>query len=349
MKSAKVYILILNWNGWRDTIECLESVFKSNYDSFQVIVCDNNSGDNSIQYIKQWAEDSLKLDIPEESRLKQILLPPLKKPVTYTIYEELEVTGIENLKNQDAQMIIIKNRGNYGFAGGNNIGLRYVLARNDYDYIWILNNDTVVEKESLRNMVESMKQDPKIGAIGSKVLYYNEPDIIQTKAGGEFIEYLGYVKQIDWGKKDCGHEERKYRVDYITGASTLVSRKVLQTVGLINEDYFMYAEDIDWCIRIRQNGFKLGYCPNSLIWHKEGSTAGYRSPLAEYYSTRNILIVIQRFYKKSIVSAFLVSLMVKVLNRLLRGQAKNLVYILRAHWDFLCGKSGMLKEKSNLV
>lgn len=347
LAAPKVYILILNWNGWQDTVECLESVFKSDYPAFRVIVCDNHSEDGSVEYIRGWAEGHLKLKVSEENQLKKLLFPPVPKPVRYKIYDELDIDKNLNADDDDIPLTIIRNRRNYGFAGGNNVGLRFVLARNDFDYVWLLNNDTVIEKESLRHMVEFMKQNPKTGAIGSKILNYSKPGIIQTKAGGKFIEYFGYVKQIEWGKKDCEPGMRKYRVDYITGASILLIRQALQTVGLITEDYFMYAEDIDWCIRIRQNGFKLDYCPDSLIWHKEGGTAGYRSPLAEYYSSRNILFLINRFYKKSIISAFLVSLIVKVLNRIIRGQVKNLIYILRAYWDFLNGKSGKLEEKSD--
>lgn len=344
LTDSKIYILILNWNGWRDTIECLESVYKSDYASFQVIVCDNGSQDNSVEYIKQWAEGNLTVDVPGESQFEHILLPPFPKPVRCIVWEEAEAAAA-NVKDDDIRLIIIKNRANYGFAGGNNVGLRYILSSNEFDYIWLLNNDTVVGKESLKNMVEFMKKNDQIGAIGSKVLYYHKPDIIQTTAGGKFIKYLGYVKQIGWHKKDCGQWDRIYTVDYITGASIFLNRNVIRTVGLMHEDFFMYAEDIDWCIRMRQKGFKLWYCPYSRIWHKEGGTAGYRSPLSEYYATRNILILIRKFYKGSIIPAFLVSFIVKFINRLIRRQGKNLIYILLAYWDFLNGKSGKLEVK----
>jgi GT2 family glycosyltransferase len=133
------YILILNWNGWRDTIECLESVLRINYPNYRVIVCDNKSTDNSYDNIKGWAHGYLSVHTTESNPLRGLSFPPIPKPVPYEEYDHL--LAEKGGKPQESEkLILIQNGDNLGFAGGNNVGLRYAMARADFEYIWLLNN-----------------------------------------------------------------------------------------------------------------------------------------------------------------------------------------------------------------
>jgi GT2 family glycosyltransferase len=342
-----VYVLILNWNGWRNTLECLESVFRSTCDQFRVIVCDNGSEDDSVRQIERWAEGSLALEVPEASSFRNLLLPPVRKPIRSRELGEAEIARGAGAEGEQAPLVIIRNSANHGFAGGNNVGLRYALARADCSHVWLLNNDTVVDPGSMAAMADFMEANPGTGAVGSKVLYYDRPTVIQTLAGGRLVAWLAWVKQFGWKDEDGGRHDAAVALDYITGASLFVKRETLITVGLISNDYFMYAEDIDWCMRIRRQGFGLGYCARSVVWHKEGATSGYRSPFADYYSTRNVLMVVRRFHPRCTLPAFCSSIGVKVFRRLVRRQFRNLPCVLRAHRDFLKGRTGKLPATQN--
>ena len=194
----KVYVLILNYNGWKDTIECLESILRNNYLCYQLIVIDNNSPNNSLRYIKAWAKGKMDIWIKPDNQLRDLSYPPVPKPLPYVQYsrEEAEKGGnpILELKTKRSTnaalkypLIFIQSGDNLGFAAGNNVGLRYALSINDFDYIWLLNNDTVVDKDALFQLIQKAEQYKNkgynIGIIGSKLLYYENPKIIQGIAG----------------------------------------------------------------------------------------------------------------------------------------------------------------------
>ena len=188
---SRVYIILVNWNGWRDTLECLESVFRNNYHSFRVVVCDNDSQDGSLGYIKAWADNKLDSFVPPASKLSYLSWPPVAKPVAYAEYsrEEAERGGDFD---DDTPLTLIRNGGNLGFAGGNNVGLRYALARGDFEYVWLLNNDTVVDPGALTRLVERMEQQPSVGMCGSTIRLYHDPGK-DTSAWGAATTVVGSV------------------------------------------------------------------------------------------------------------------------------------------------------------
>jgi len=170
MKNPKVYIIILNYNNWADTIECLESVLRNDYPNYQVIVVDNNSSNNSMEYIKAWAEGKLDVWVNPKHPLRYLSFPPVKKPIPYVHYtrEEAENGGNKFLEDKLKEnlpegittkypMIFIQTGENLGFAGGNNVGIRYAFSKNDFEYIWFLNNDTVIEKDALFKLVQKFE------------------------------------------------------------------------------------------------------------------------------------------------------------------------------------------------
>jgi len=149
MPNPRVTIIILNWNGWEDTVECLESIFQINYHNFVVIVVDNASEDDSIEKLRQYCNGILKVNS------KFFYYSSLNKPIELFEYtnNELEKTFNSNTKNLSNKLFLIKNSKNYGFAKGNNIGIEYAINTFDPDYVLLLNNDTVVDKEFLKELV----------------------------------------------------------------------------------------------------------------------------------------------------------------------------------------------------
>ena len=176
----------------------------------------------------------------------------------------------------DSRLVLIDAKANLGFAGGNNLALRYLRTRGYGSYFWLLNNDTVVEKGALNALICRMVADPAIGMCGSTLLYESARDTVQALGGAHYGRWLGTVKHIGhherWPQRvDEGAVERQ--LSYLIGASTLASRAFLETVGLMQDDYFLYFEELDWAARAKGR-FRLGYAARSTVYHKEGSSIG---------------------------------------------------------------------------
>lgn len=294
----RVCIIILNWNSWQDTIECLESVYRSAYPLFRVVVVDNCSSDNSIENIKMWANG--KIDEQAETALKRLTGPSVNKPVPYIEYErEAAQNGGENEKERlidsRSSLVLVKNDSNLGFTGGNNVGIRYAVKRG-FDYVLLLNNDTVIDKDLLKNMLRSAELRDKVGIIGGKIYYYNRPDIIQS-VGSKIDLYRGYHPHIGNKEVDRGQYDFVNNVDFVSGALMLVKKEVFDTIGLLDERYFLYVEEVDFCYRAVKAGFTVIVEPHATIWHKTGTSSG--GELAKtflYYSFRNRLLFIKKHF-----------------------------------------------------
>lgn len=343
-KSLKVYIILLNYNNWRDTIQCLESILKLNYGNFQVIIVDNNSENNSLENITSYLDGSLNLELNVNPELKHLVYPLTEKPVPYVFYnrDEAEKGGNLELERKFKNpFILIQSGYNGGFSYGNNIGIKYSMTKNDFEYIWLLNNDTVVEKDSLSKLVEKAedykKQNKKVGIIGSKLLYYDKPEILNG-VGGKYNKWFGVSKQIGVFEKDLGQydsEDVIKKMDYVIGASMFVSKDFIKDVGLMCEDYFLYYEELDWILRGKEKGYEIGYCWESRIYHKEGSTIGSssdgnkKSELADYYFFRNRVLFTKKFYKRYLFFVYL-GFLVTIFNRIKRRQLGRINLIWKA-------------------
>jgi GT2 family glycosyltransferase len=294
--TAKVYILLLNWNGWRDTIECLESVFRLDYPDFRVIVCDNGSADGSLEKIRGWAEGRVPVDVPVEHPLHGLTSPPVAKPVRVAEYDRVAAEAGGDVHDH-SRLVLIQTGANLGFAGGNNVGLRYALKRGDFSYVWLLNNDTVVQPDALSWLVARMAARPDAGMCGSTILLYDKPDTTWALGGGYLQPWLAHFQGLGDRKPYPGHgittEYIESRLDYLAGASMLVAHDFLRDIGLMCEDYFLYFEEPDWAMRARGR-YKLAFAGKSVLYHKVGaSTALY--DLSEKSSTANYLF--RNFFK----------------------------------------------------
>ena len=287
--KPKAVIVVLNWNGWRDTLECLVSLEHLAYPNYKVVVVDNASSDGSEEKICE-------------------AFPAVQ---------------------------LIQSGANLGFAGGNNVGIRYALEQGA-DYIWLLNNDTVVEPDALTHLVERMANDERVGMCGSTLVYYHDRSKVQALAGATFNKWLGVSKHIGQHTSRyylASPESVEKRLAYIVGASLLVSRSFVEGVGLLCEDYFLYYEEMDWAIRARDK-FTLAYAPKSVVYHKEGGSVGgdnitlnQKSMTADYYSIRNRIVFTQKHFSYALSTVYL-GLIFALVNRARRNQWERVSMIL---------------------
>jgi len=293
-KDEEVWrILLLNWNGWKDTVECLESVFRIEGTDFEVVVCDNASQDGSVEKIEEWARGDLEVSAANPE-LSKLVVPGTPRPIPITKFANPAAAISSAAGGGDVSLKLIETGANLGFAGGNNCGLRYCLARRDFDYVWILNNDTVVSPDALSFLVAMMEEDSSIGICGSVLHDYWEPARINV-IGGKFYSR--------WSARFlASHEASRVALDYVDGASMLVSEQFLRVVGVMDETYFLYFEELDWARRAAQNGFRLSFSTRSVVYHKEGASVGThrnassRSLVSERFLARNRVYFTRRFH-----------------------------------------------------
>jgi GT2 family glycosyltransferase len=217
--TAKVYIIILNWNGLNDTLECLRSVYRLDYPDFEVIVVDNASSDNSPEVI------------------------------------------LANFP----RIFLMKNSENLGYAGGNNRAMRYAMEQGA-DYLWLLNNDTVVEPDTLSKIVATAEGAPDIGMISPVVYFYHEPDKIQF--AGCYIDHKIFVEYPEPDLNNTPDESVSGKSVWLWGTALLVKRKVVEKIGYFNEEFFAYWEDTDYSLRVLENNFSNVVDLTAKIYHK---------------------------------------------------------------------------------
>ncbi len=292
MNDPLVSIIVLNWNGWSDTVECLESIYHLNYSNYQVIVVDNNSKDDSIEKINDYAMGKL---IVKSNFFKY---DPTDKPIEILKYGGKSYGNVNFLKHKK-QLIIIENKKNYGFAKGNNIGMDYALKNLNPDYILLLNNDTVVDKDFLKILVREGETDPKIGFLGPKMYYYDNPDVIWC-IGGKIDWKLARGLHVGINETDIGQYPTKIDFDYINGSCLLIKRRVLEEIGLFDEKFFLYFEETDLALRASKKGYKNTYIPNAKILHKVSkSGGGIKKEIGLYYITRNRWFFMKKWAKSN--------------------------------------------------
>ncbi len=345
MADGRVYVVLLNFNGWADTLECLESVLRSENVELTVVVCDNDSGDGSLERIRDWAEGREAAPVPDDPALAALVQPPLAKPVACTL---LDRAAAERGEGPATPLVLVRTGGNLGYAGGNNVGLRYALARPDMRYAWVLNNDTVVAADALARAVAALEADSGAGLCGSTLRYYDDPATVQMQGGGRLLAFAGQTRNLgaDRPAADLRPEaEIRAELDYVAGAAALASRRFLETVGLMHEGYFLYYEEADWGVRARKAGIALTYAADSTVFHKHGATIGVhagrreRSPVAEYYIAKNRLRFTARHFPWFLPAAWL-ALLATLLNRLRRRQWRRAGIVLRV----LLGGSATIDE-----
>lgn len=295
-KEPKVHIILLNYNGYKDTVECIESINNITYNNYKVVVVDNNSTDNSKIELKKFLQQ----------------------------YDKVH---------------FIQSDKNLGFSGGNNIGINWSL-NNGADYICLLNNDTIVEPDFLTPLIMEMEKDDTIGISAGKIMYFKEKDILWS-AGGYISNARALGCHYGINMKDEGQFNDIRECTFLTGCIQLIRGSVFKKVGMYNHEYFLYMEDVEFCKRVVEAGYKLKYVPTSKIYHKvSASTGGDESPLQLYYLTRN-RILFNKNNKRNKLSyiKFYILLAMKILIEPFRKK-HNYKYIVFGVVDGLRGKYG---------
>ncbi len=321
-----VYIILVNYKRWQDTMACLESLFKHAYPSFTVIVVDNDSQNQSIEHLQAWALGKERLSETPIAHLVHLVMPPVPKPIAFKLYSEREAE-LTFGKIDDERLIFIQSSHNRGFAAGNNIALRYALQKLNCDYLWILNNDTLVMPDTLRMLVEHLeKRDEKIGMLGAKIRYYHMPSRLQCAGGATYNRWTAHAQmrgngELDSGQYDCPQPD----LDLIIGASIFLPKAFVQDVGLMNEDYFIYFEEQDWAERGRRKGWLLDYEWKALIYHKEGATIGANahtqsSFFSQFYWLRNKLLFTRKFGSPLNIVFIYIGFLLNLAKRLFKGE-----------------------------
>jgi len=260
MKQS-VFLIILNFNGGRAVSECLESVWQmdSRGIDLNVVVVDNNSTDGSREMLQKFKSSK-----------------------------------VQKFK-------VIENQENLGFAEGNNIGIRYSL-KNGADWVFLLNNDTEVARKALVRLIKVGNSNKRTGILAPKIYFAEGYEFHRERYSkeerGRVIWYAG--GKIDWqnvigqhrgvDEVDRGQYDQITETDFISGCAMLIKRKVLEKIGNLDEKYFLYYEDADFCQRAKKRGFKLVFVPKAKVWHKNLGTGRTGSELQDYYLTRNRLL-----------------------------------------------------------
>jgi GT2 family glycosyltransferase len=272
-QPKRTAVVIVNWNGFADTIEAIES-FKQDLQLEYVFIVDNGSTDNSVEEIVKYFN---------------------RRKINPVIFYERE-NGDEPSFNENSHYYLLSGSKNRGFAGGNNFALRLFWHQISFSYFWLLNNDTVILQNSLNELISSIESDDSIGFAGSVIMDYTNRESIQC-CGGRLLPYFGVAKMICKNERIEEITELKAcKADYQSGASLLVKRDVIEKIGLLDEMFFMYSEEADWQLRGRQAGFSNRLSMKSLIYHKGTvSTKGRRHLFYYYYNRGSILLTRKHF------------------------------------------------------
>lgn len=289
-----VAVLLLNYNGWQDTIECLESLLLSEYENFNIVVVDNLSPNDSMSELQRWAEE----------KFSERSISDFAQGV-----RTLQAAEFRDYRagSHCSLLTLIQSGENRGFAAGNNCGLAY-LSNGADKYVWMLNNDTVVEPSALHTLVDHARDQAasgrKVGITGSKLMYYGSQNVIQS-VGCTYNRVLGIPSGIGSAEVDRGQFDNPSIadvMDFPVGASMFVSADFVRDIGGLCEDYFLYYEELDWCLRGRARGWQIGYCWSVRVWHKDGASIGSntsvkgRSALADFHGIRSRMIFVRKFY-----------------------------------------------------
>ena len=332
MNDARLGVVLVNWNGWQDTIECLESLLRSTI-PLRVTVVDNASTDGSLDRFAAWATGGL-APTATDAAMARFSSPAVSKPIDIV---NLDAAAARTSIPGDVLLSFIDAGSNRGFAGGNNVGLDYLMRDSRIDYLWLLNNDTVVEPQAAAALLTQLDASFGIGMCGTVVRYYHRPDTLQCLNGSRFNPWTGVSTGIAMSRPATTAYDPAAvagATDMVLGASLAVSRRFVETIGPMAEDYFLYFEELDWAYRNRGR-FGTGFARGAVVYHKEGgsigssSIRGARSLMADYWLLRSRLMFVRRHLPLMLPWHWLLT-MALVGRRLLRRQPAKARVLLQA-------------------
>lgn len=345
--DSVVGAVILNYNGWEHTLACLGSMLGGIPAPSCIIVVDNGSTDDSVDMIESWAQGDQSPNLLLHPVVAQFVVGLGTGTVPFVRLDAAAVEGWE-LPGPDKtppRLVLLENGGNRGYAGGVNLGIRLLMQAVSPDYVWVSNNDVIVAPDALAHMLERCGDKSDAGLCGASLLDARQPDRVQC-LGGRYSKWLGLTRHVGAGiaaaaAMDMPPADVEREVNYIVGASMLASRDWLHEVGLMDEDYFLYYEDVDWSLRGRGK-FSLAVAPRARVWHFEGATTGggqpdAKSPLADICSLRSRVACTVKNYP-CLLPFVLLGLCGSIMRRLVRKQWGRVGLVLRAVAGGLTGR-----------
>ena len=221
-----------------------------------------------------------------------VLIESLRDTISSVSYE---IIVVDNASRQDEASLIqerypfvrtLRSEKNLGFSGGNNLGIQIAQGK----YLFLINNDTYLTEDGLPALIERLESDPRIGAVSPKIRFAFPPQNIQFAGYTKLSRYTMRNKALGMGCPDDGTFDTPRPSAYLHGAALMLKREVIWKAGLMPEIYFLYYEELDWSVRIREQGRRIVYDPRCTVFHKESATTGQQSPLRSYCLTRNRLL-----------------------------------------------------------
>lgn len=281
----KVAIIVLNWNGWRDTIECLESLQRITYPNYQIIVVDNGSTDGSVEALRQWISKRGWI-FPE------ITLQMLAQARSYANFEFVCTCIMPKDEGSCCQVVLLETKSNRGYSGGNNVGIAWALA-DQCDYFFILNNDTRVDSGILNVMVQ-VARESNASVVGALIKDFEDGSVLFVRSSYPLMLLLSD------SQKKLPDDEWWY-TDRVNGAGMLLTRELLterwQSLGcFLDESLFLYSEEIELGLWCRRTGRRSVIAGNAVVYHKlSKSSGGKGKPLQFYYITRNRILIARKY------------------------------------------------------
>ncbi len=319
----RILAAVVNWNGWRDTLTCVDSMRGIAAPAFDLLICDNGSSDGSCSHLQEWARRALGPCTESRSDLGS-----QGCVVSYHAAHPLEGMGVVK------SVHVMRLEGNAGYAGAINRCIEWGQKALSPTAFWLLNNDVRVEPEALSHLVACARSGPASGLCGSLLLEWTDPERIQA-IGGIFRWSLGVGGHLTRLPPSVSSEQRVFTdVDYPVGASLFVTNEFVQKVGLMDDSYFLYFEEMDWVERGRRHGFRPAVALHSKVRHKQGASTGSSggvrdlSMLSEYYSVVNRLRFTRKFAPWRLPIVWL-SLALVVADRLLHSEWQRAGLVLR--------------------
>jgi GT2 family glycosyltransferase len=309
MKNT-VSIIIVSHNNFNDTIACINSILLSNYINYRITVVD------------------ISTNVSQENELNKLIID-------------------ERITDKD--FFIWLKRENKGYAFAANEGIKSSSNNQEISYYWILNNDTIILSNTLEQLLKKAESEVEVGIIGSKILYHHDHSIINS-VGGKFNPYTAWMYNIGLQEKDMSqYDNNNFKFNYVYGASLFVTKKFVETVGLMNENYFLYYEELDWAIRGLRNNFKISYCYPSVIYHKQGAATGNKARTKnenlffKALQYENLIKFYKLHYIKLIHVAYF-KLMMTIFKRIIQLRFKEAILIFK----IILGRRVTIIEKKQL-
>ena len=241
--------------------------------------------------------------------------------------------SVEFVQKYFPKIHVIKNKENLGWSGGNNKGIRYALKQKA-DYIMLLNNDIILDKNCIQHMVDALAHEKNFDIVGPKIYRFPKRSKILSNAGNFYGDYHNGLL-VGSGEKDTGKYDIDKELDFVAGV-VCTSSDLYKKIGYLDERYFLYFEDVDFCERAKKLGYKCGYIHNAIQYHWESATNGLNSPVVAYYNARNRLLFVKKHFSRQLLWTIVYT--VKVILHDFKYKNPNWYFAFRGLLDFFTGR-----------